>query len=263
VGLRRLRVTTLEPERSASVSEAIRRDFSRDGHVLVRGLLTPIEALAYCTVVDEARRRHGPAGLWRFSGQVASFVGSRKFCRVVADLLAADGIRLYHDLALWDRPGDGASPWHQDCACLPLPGSAVVTMWMPLAPLPAGTSGLTFASGSHRGGCLPEVARSESGLSQESDRALQSWRWPRVSYCDIRPGDATFHLGTVLHSAAGNPRTSMSVRQVIEVIYFVDGVRALPPRNQQHETELTERLPGVSPGEVAASDLNPLVFSRF
>jgi hypothetical protein len=248
--------------RTVAVGETARQAFSRDGHAVVPDLLTPIEVLEFREAVDEALHRHGPAGMWRRSPAVARFARSRRFGQVVADLVCADGIRLYHDLALWDRPGAGATPWYQDCAFLPLPGEAIVTMWMPLAPLPARTSGLVFASGSHRSGCLPNVETSESGLSREADRALRSWQWPNHSHRDVRPGDATFHLGTVLHSVPGNPITSMVLRQIVTVIYFVDGTRALRPRCPQHEAELTEWLPGVAPGEVAASELNPLVFSR-
>jgi ectoine hydroxylase-related dioxygenase (phytanoyl-CoA dioxygenase family) len=251
-----------EPGRSTATSETARQAFSRDGHVLVRGLLTQIEAFEYRTAVDEAQKRHGPSDLWRRSREVARFVGSRKFGRVVADLVTADGIRLYQDAALWDQPGRGATPWGQDCDHVPLPGEAIVTMWMPLAPLPADAGGLVFASGSHRGGCIPETATSEPGMGQQADRTLRSWQWPNHSHREIRPGDATFHLGTVLHSAPGNPSTSTTVRQVMTVIYFMDGARAVPPRNQRHEAELAERLPGVSPGDVAASDRSPLVYSR-
>jgi ectoine hydroxylase-related dioxygenase (phytanoyl-CoA dioxygenase family) len=225
-------------------------------------VLTQIEALEYRTALHEAWRRYGSSDLRRRSPDAARFAGSRRIGRVVADLLVADGIRLYRDVALWDPPGRGAAPWCQDCDHVPLPGEAVVTMWMPLAPLPGGAGGLVFASGSHRGGRLPQAATSESGLRQEAERTLQSWQWPKHSYREIRPGDATFHLGTVLHSASRNPSTSMVFRQVMMVTYFVDGVRAIRPRNRRHEVELAERLPGVSPGDVAASDQSPLVYSR-
>ena len=39
----------------------------------------------------------------------------------------------------------------------------------------------------------------------------------------LRAGDATFHAGWTIHGAAGNPSTTM--RSVMTIIYFADGVR--------------------------------------
>jgi hypothetical protein len=248
-------------DRSMVIGQAMRQAFARDGHVLVRGLLTPAEAAAYRVVASEARRRGGPVGMWRWSPAMARFVQASLFGQVAADLMDADGMRLYHDMAFWKRPGEGPTPWHQDCAYLPLPGDSFITMWMPLASLPDETGGLSFATGSHRGGCLPDVAPGESDPSQQADRPLQGGRWPNHAYRDLRPGDATFHIGSILHAGPGNPSRSI-VREVITVIYFVDGTRALPPRRRQHQAEFREWLPGVAPGELAVSPLTPLVFSR-
>jgi Phytanoyl-CoA dioxygenase (PhyH) len=238
-------------DRSMVIDQATRQAFARDGHVLVPGLLTPEEAATYGAAVREAHGRGGPVGMWRRSATVARFVCARLFGQVAADLMGADGMRLYHDTAFWKQPGEGPTSWHQDCTFLPLPGDSFLTMWMPLNALPDETGGLSFATGSHRGGCLL------GATPGEHDRSA----WPEHTYPDVRPGDATFHVGTVHHAGPGNPSRS-TVREVITVIYFVDGIRALPPRWRQHEVELRQWLPGVAPGEPAVSPLTPLVFSR-
>ena len=235
-------------DRSMVIDQAAREAFARDGHVLVRGLLTPAEAAVYGAAVREAQRRGGPVGMWRWSPAVARFVRASLFGQVAADLMGADGVRLYHDIAFWKQPGEGPTSWHQDCTFLPLPGDRLLTMWMPLTALPDETGGLSFASGSHEAGCL---------FGETSERGPR----PEHTDPDVRPGDATFHIGTVHHAGPGNPSRS-TVREVITVIYFVDGIRALPPRWRQHEIELREWLPGVAPGEPAVSPLTPLVFSR-
>jgi ectoine hydroxylase-related dioxygenase (phytanoyl-CoA dioxygenase family) len=110
-------------------------------------------------------------------------------------------------------------------------------MWMPLAPLPDGTGGLTFVTASHRRGCLPDGPGDPEGNGSAE---------PRYTYRDLLPGNATFHLGTVLHAGPGNPSRT-AVREVITVIYFVDGTRTLPPRRREHEAEFRIGCPAWPP----------------
>jgi hypothetical protein len=45
------------------------------------------------------------------------------------------------------------------------------------------------------------------------------------------------------------------------VIYFADGLRAVEPDHPFRTFDLHTWLPGVEPGELAASELNPLLYS--
>ena len=46
------------------------------------------------------------------------------------------------------------------------------------------------------------------------------------------------------------------------VIYFADGVRIAEPRNEHQPADLKRWLPGLKPGELAASPLNPVLYRR-
>ena len=59
-----------------------------------------------------------------------------RFAGVAAALLGVDGVRLYHDQALFKEPGGGPTPWHQDQVYWPLATDRTITMWMPLVDLP-------------------------------------------------------------------------------------------------------------------------------
>ncbi len=72
-------------------------------------------------------------------------------------------------------------------------------------------------------------------------------------------GDATFHSGWTLHSAPVN-QTKVT-REVMTIIYMADGCHAMQPDNKNRENDLASWLPGIKPGELAASPLNPLVYS--
>ena len=72
-------------------------------------------------------------------------------------------------------------------------------------------------------------------------------------------GDATFHAGWTLHCAP--PNTSGTSREVITVVYFADGARTWADAGNPHRKwDWDHFMPGVGPGELAASPLNPKVW---
>lgn len=228
--------------------------FRSNGHVLVRGVLSEEEAAAFRPHVTWARKA-GVSGLWQRSAAVAKLVLSPRIGLVVARLLGVNSVRLYHDLAFYKAPGTPPTEWHQDCYYVPLNEQSFLTMWMPLAPLPDGR-GLTFASGSHLAGCHE---RSGSGMTTNDEVA--AGHWLQYSHLALRPGDATFHVGSVLHWGPGNASATVT-RQVITAIYYADGLTVGKPRNATHEAEAREWFPGVEPGQPAVGPRTPLVYSR-
>ena len=70
-------------------------------------------------------------------------------------------------------------------------------------------------------------------------------------------GDATFHSGWTVHKA--RPNVSPTLREVMTIIWFADGITVAPPRNSAQQLDLETWLPGLKPGDVAASELNPLL----
>ena len=76
----------------------------------------------------------------------------------------------------------------------------------------------------------------------------------------MKAGDATFHTGWALHGAPGN--NSAATREVMTIIYFADGTRVGHTDNPSRESDLRAWLPGLQPGDLAASELNPLLYSQ-
>jgi ectoine hydroxylase-related dioxygenase (phytanoyl-CoA dioxygenase family) len=269
-------VTAALPELTSQydVARSMIDAFGRDGHCVVPGLASREEADAYRPVIEAAvdahRTEHRPleerdtygrafvqvANLWRRSPEVARFVLSPRFASVAAALLGIEGVRLYHDQALFKEPGGGHTPLHQDQHYWPLDTDKTITMWMPLADLPPDVGNMSFASGSHRLGSLGELA-----ISDESDAAMRRVIAERGLLLDthgaLHAGDATFHAGWTLHGAGDNP--TGAPRPVMTVIYFADGARVIPPAHPFHDFDRQMWL-RVDPGELAASDRNPLLW---
>jgi len=250
--------------------------FARDGHVVVRGLATRDEIDAFRPAIESAvvrlsRERRPIAerdtyaaaflqimNIWRHDETVERFVCARRFAGVAAALLGVDGVRIYHDQALFKEPGGGRTPWHQDQYYWPLDTDRTITMWMPLIDVPPEVGTMTFVSGSHRLGYLGEFE-----ISDASEHAFQMMiderGLPLTTHGALAAGDATFHAGWTLHGAPPNPTGTM--RPVMTVIYFADGARAVEPDHPFRAFDLRTWLPGVRPGEPAASEINPLVYS--
>ena len=257
------------------VDRALVDSFGIHGHVCLRGLVAPeivagarpaIEAAAaertkHVAPLEE-RDTYGKAflqaaNLWKMDEAVRRFVFARRFASAAAALLQADGVRLYHDQALIKEAGGGVTPWHQDQRYWPLDSDATITMWLPLADVPAEVGSMTFASGSHHLGdlCGPGISDDSEIIFAEAvrDRGLRT-----ASHGALAVGDATFHAGWTLHRAPSNP--SGRHRPVMTVIYFADGTRVSEPADDLQRFDLAVWLKGLAPGDLAASDRNPLLF---
>ena len=247
--------------------------FRRDGHLRLRGVASAEEAAAYGEVVAaevgrrstdavplEERDTYGRAflqvcNLWQHDQASAGFSLAGRFAGVAARLLGVEQVRIYHDQALFKEPGGGYTPWHQDAMYWPLDGARCVTMWMPLVDITPRHGGLCFATGSHRFGPLSDIHISDA--SEEHFDALVVERGFAVDEpVPMAAGDASFHAGWTVHKALPNDADAM--RAVMTVIWFADGIEVQEPANPAQRADLGTWLPGLAPGDLAASPLNPL-----
>ena len=251
--------------------------FQRDGHILLRGVATAGEVAGYRPVILAARDRLGPEptpldqrdtygkaflkgmNLWAADAGVRGFVLARRFAKIAADLLGVDGVRVYHDQALLKEPGGGMTPWHQDQHYWPLDTDKTITMWMPLVDIAPDMGTMRFASGSHRERYLGDIP-----IGDESERTFDEFIRSRgfsvAATPSMQAGDATFHYGWTLHGAAAN--STDRTREAMTIIWFADGTRVSNPDNVNRRRDMERWLPGAAPGDVAATDLNPLAFHR-
>lgn len=251
--------------------------YQQQGHVVLRGVASPEEIAAYRPILAEAvaryktetrpmaeRDTYGKAflqvtNIWERDEAVRRFVMARRFAKIAADLMGVDGVRLYHDQALFKEPGGGRTPWHQDQYYWPMDTSNTITMWMPLVDVSVEMGVMSFASGSQRHGYLGKFK-----ISDESDEVFQKLIAERGLTLEchgaMAAGDATFHSGWTLHNADGNSTGVM--REVTTIIYLADGARILEPDHQNREEDLKRWFPGLKPGDLAASSLNPLLYKR-
>lgn len=257
-----------------AIDPSLAQQFRRDGHALTRSVLSAEEVAAYRPVINDAARRYntekrkieerdtyGKAflqimNLWEVDNNVRKFVLAKRFGRIAADLLGVKQVRLYHDQALFKEPGGGPTPWHQDQYYWPVDTNNTITMWMPLVDIDEDMGMLTFASRSHAHGLAGNIA-----ISDDSERLLDKYVADH-NFGVSRPkfmkaGDASWHYGLTLHKAPGN--ASGTLREVMTIIYFADGAHVTMPINDNQEADRLRWLKGLPPGELAASEINPVV----
>ena len=252
--------------------------YQTNGHILLRGVANDQEVQAYRQLITQSteemaktykplieRDTYGKAfiqnmNLWVGDEGVRHYTLAKRFAKIAADLMGVDGIRLYHDQALYKEAGGGPTPWHQDQQYWPLDGVKCVTMWMPLVDAKADMGTMRFADRSQELGYLGAL-----NISDDSDAQLEGLikeRGYNVAFAgDMSAGDATFHNGWTIHGACGNASTT-TTREVMTVIYFEDGAIITPPDSPSREADLATWFPGLKAGDKAASDLNPVVYRR-
>lgn len=71
-------------------------------------------------------------------------------------------------------------------------------------------------------------------------------------------GDVSFHAGWTFHRAGAN--TSAKPRSVMTIIHMDADMRVGEPANEMQRADLVQWLPGLGPGDPAASALNPVLF---
>lgn len=193
--------------------------------------------------------------LWRTNQLAREFVFGKRLALMAAHLLGVERVRLYHDQALYKEPGGGITPWHADQFYWPLSSDKTITAWVPLQATPLEMGPLAFAAGSHR----MRFGR-DLEISDESERslrgALEDGRFTEVNE-PFQAGEVSFHSGWTFHHTGGN--ASDRPRAVMTVIYMADGIRLTESRRKQHELDREAFMPGVRPGEVVDSPLNPVL----
>ncbi|RYY84029.1 MAG: phytanoyl-CoA dioxygenase [Chitinophagaceae bacterium] len=194
--------------------------------------------------------------LWREDPVVRELIFSKRLARIATELMEVEGVRLYHDQALFKEGGGGITPWHADQYYWPLETDKTVTAWIPLQATPLEMGPLEFSAGSHR-----IVEGRELAIGDESEALMQK----RLRVTDFKhviepfdAGEISFHSGWIFHRAGAN--TTEQMRRVMTIIYMDRDMKLKHPENDNQVHDWNTWCPGAQIGEIINSPINPVLF---
>ncbi|WP_028666597.1 phytanoyl-CoA dioxygenase family protein [Runella zeae] len=194
--------------------------------------------------------------LWREDETAKEFVFSKRLAQIAADLMGVEGVRLYHDQALYKEPSGGITPWHADQFYWPLASPKTVTIWIPLQATPMDMGPLAFAEKSQ----AVEIGR-DVEISDESEALMsQSLTQFNLNETPFELGEVSYHAGWLFHRAGAN--LSTKPRKVMTMIYMDKDQRIIQPKNSFQKADWETWLASSPVGSVPDSPLNPILYSR-
>ncbi len=251
--------------------------FARDGYIKLKNVLSGEVLDAYRPLLRQVTMQHNNladvpmeqrntyqqafvqvCNLWELNEHTRPLVFSKRLAQIAADLLQVDGIRLYHDQALYKEASGGFTPWHADQFYWPLATDRTITVWIPLQETPLEMGPLEFAVASQK-----FTTGRTLEISDESEQQLQQMIEAQKFPIDRGPfdlGEVSFHLGWTYHRAG--PNRTDRCREVMTMIYTDAANTVKQPANHYQQADWDNFIPGIPIGSPAASAKNPLLFDR-
>ena len=193
---------------------------------------------------------------WPDNPLLRAYVLSPRLAQISADLLGVPAVRLYHDNVLAKQSGCGRTPWHFDDHHFPLDTHDVVTAWAPAQAIPIEMGPLAFAYPLDVHQLVDAVSFEKTGTGYDRGVAdVFARNNVAVEASAFEIGEVSFHHNLSFHTAARN-RTDRS-RVVLANTYYRDGARIVDAPTMV-SGDWQKFMPGVGPGDIAASDLNPV-----
>lgn len=194
--------------------------------------------------------------LWTKSAIVREFVFSKRLGRIAAELMGTNGVRLYHDQALYKEASGGITPWHADQYYWPLSNANTCTVWVPLQYTPLQMGPLAFAVGSQHFTFGRDLVISDES-EEQLQAALKQQNFPlEESPFDL--GEVSYHYGWTYHHAG--PNTSTEPRRVMTIIYMDSDMRLVTPANKAQEVDRKAWMPDTPIGQIIDAPLTPILW---
>lgn len=220
-----------------------------------------VNELNQVSIPLEKRNTYGKAflqlmNLWQEDEEIKQLIFSKRIAQIASDLMQVEGVRMYHDQALFKEAGGGITPWHADQFYWPLSNDNTVTAWIPLQAVPLGMGPLEFSAGSH----IIQEGR-DLAIGDKSETFIEKKIRVNDFQHVIEPfdiGEISFHSGWIFHRAGANITNEM--RKVFTIIYMDKNMILKKPKNKNQINDWNTWCPGTKVGEVINSPLNPVLF---
>ncbi|MDA0336905.1 MAG: phytanoyl-CoA dioxygenase family protein [bacterium] len=248
--------------------------YSDNGFLLIPDFLSAAELAAWRDAIESAMEARGDAvlprdddpllgasrtvlyqriNLWMDHPEVRRLVLHERIGQMAATLEGVDGIRVWHDQALYKDPWANPTSWHQDNTKWSFSARHAITIWVALDEVDARNGCMFFLLGTQR-------HRLETDFPTGAPMNAIFTAHPELTVIDpvaaeLPAGGCSFHNGLTVHAAAAN--MSRHPRRAMTCAFMPDGATFNGTQNV-----LPDRLiKGLQVGDTLNDDeQNPLIW---
>ncbi|PZP48057.1 MAG: phytanoyl-CoA dioxygenase [Pseudopedobacter saltans] len=193
--------------------------------------------------------------LWQTNTKVAKIMKDPRIGRMAAELAGVDGIRIWHDQALFKKPWANPTSWHLDTPFWSFSDRKALSIWVALDDATLENGCLYFIPGSYK-----ETSFENKGIGKNMDSIFEVY--PQFSVINSVPaamkaGSCSFHNGLTIHGAGAN--MTNGYRRAMTCAYMPDGNKF----NGQANILPKEYLETLKIGDSLNNDeQNPLIYHK-
>ena len=175
--------------------------------------------------------------------------------RLAATLAGVDGIRIWHDQALFKPPFGNPTAWHIDNPYWSFSSRQAISIWVALDDATLGNGCLWYLPGTHRTARFQTVALDRN--LGDLFKAYPEWKQIEPVPVPCPAGSAVFHNGLTAHGAGAN--MTNKPRRAMTCAYMPDGSTFNGVRNVLPE----DYFNSLKPGDLLNDPkINPLIWPR-
>lgn len=174
---------------------------------------------------------------------------------MAATLAGVEGIRIWHDQALFKPPFGNPTAWHLDNPYWSFTSRDSLSIWIALDDATLGNGCMWYLPGTHKLASFDNVGIGPN--LADLFKCYPEWRKITPVACPCSAGSAVFHNGLTAHGAGAN-MTNLS-RRAMTCAYMPDGSLFNGRRNILPDTYFQT----LNIGDTLQDDtVNPLIWSR-
>lgn len=189
------------------------------------------------------------------SPEMKEIIYDSRLAALAGALAGVDGIRIWHDQALFKEPYGNPTAWHLDNPYWSFYSPQAISVWVALDDATLENGCLWYLPGTHKEARFegPGIGHNMADLF----KVYPQWRKLEAVPAPCPAGGAVFHNGLTAHAAGAN--MTNTARRAMTCGYMPEGSTFNGQRNVLRQ-DLFERL---QPGDVLDDEQqNPLVWSR-
>lgn len=218
--------------------------YQENGFLVIENFLDPDELATWSRWTDEAveQRLASGAGFGNLNNQADpdayyaqvftqclkladTHAGMRQLMhdprlgKMAATLAGVDGIRIWHDQALYKPPFGNPTAWHLDNPYWSFSSRQSLSIWVALDDATLGNGCMWYIPGSHKAARFDNagIGTNQSDLF----KIYPEWRAVEPVACPCPAGSAVFHSGLTAHGAGAN--MTNKPRRAMTCAYMPDG----------------------------------------